>query len=101
MKTLSATLLTLTVSALAFAGSVQADEALMTKNKCNTCHKVDGKSMGPSFKEVAAKYKGDTAKHVLDAINNGAKGNWGKIPMPAQAQAKGDADALAKWIAGL
>ncbi len=101
MKTVTATLLTLSVSALAFAGAAQADEALMTKNKCNTCHKVDGKSMGPAFKDIAAKYKGETATHVVNAINNGAKGNWGKIPMPAQAGAKGDADALGKWIASL
>lgn len=87
-------------SSLAISGAALADDALVTKHKCNTCHAVDKKMMGPSWKEVAAKNKGqkDAEAALAKTIVAGSKGKYGKIPMPPQAKAKDDAAALAKWI---
>jgi cytochrome c len=83
-----------------YAAPVHASPALAAKSKCMTCHQVDKKVLGPSFKEISAKYKGQkTAEAMLaDSILKGAKGKWGKIPMPPQKIAPADAQTLAKWI---
>ncbi len=93
------TSLVLATSLLA-TGSALADAALVTKNKCNACHALDKKMMGPSWKDVAAKNKGlkDAEAVVAKAIVSGSKGKYGKIPMPPQPKAQADAAALAKWI---
>lgn len=77
-----------------------ASPELATKSKCMTCHDVEKKKMGPAFKEISAKYKGDkTAEAMLgESMLKGAKGKWGKIPMPAQKISPDDAQALSKWI---
>jgi cytochrome c len=100
MKALPAAL---TAVAILCAGPALADEALAKKNLCMSCHSVDKKMMGPSFKEIAAKHKGDKAAEtkLVDAINKGSKGVYGQIPMPAQPKAEADAPALAKWIMSL
>jgi cytochrome c len=90
----------LLASSMFVAGAVLADDALVAKHKCNTCHDVEKKKMGPSWKEVAAKHKGqkDAEAALAKAIVSGSKGSYGKIPMPPQPKAKDDAAALAKWI---
>lgn len=82
---------------------VNASEDLAKNNKCMVCHKVDAKGMGPSFKDISAKYKGDkTAEAMLgDSILKGVKGKWGKIPMPPQKIAPEDAQKLSAWILSL
>lgn len=87
-------------SSLVITGTALADDALVTKNKCNTCHALDKKMMGPTWKDIAAKNKGqkDAEANIAKAITSGSKGKYGKIPMPPQAKAKADANALAKWI---
>ena len=100
MKALTAVL---TTAAILCAGPTLADEALAKKNLCMSCHAVDKKMMGPSFKEIAAKHKGDkdAEAKLVAAINKGSKGVYGQIPMPAQPKAAADAPALAKWIMSL
>lgn len=100
MKTLT---VVLSAVAILSAGPALADEALAKKNLCLSCHAVDKKMMGPSFKEISAKHKGDKGAEakLVNAINNGSKGVYGQIPMPAQAKAAADAPALAKWILSL
>ena len=65
----------------------QASEELATANNCLACHKTDTQLVGPSYQDVAAKYKGqDGAADILyESIKNGASGKWGAIPMPANA----------------
>jgi len=77
-----------------------ASVELATKSKCMTCHDVEKKKMGPSFKEIGAKYKGQAGAEAMlaDAQLKGVKGKWGKIPMPAQKIPEADAHALAKWM---
>jgi cytochrome c len=76
-------------------------ENLLRSNNCLACHAVDRKLVGPSFNDIAAKYKGkDTSvKYLTGRIKNGGSGVWGAIPMPAQRQlSDADAEAMAKWI---
>lgn len=79
---------------------VQASPELAAKSKCMTCHQVDKKVLGPSFKEIAARYKGQkTAQAMLaEGMKKGVKDKWGKIPMPPQKVSDADAQALSKWI---
>lgn len=95
--------LALVAAGLMLAGPALADEALAKKNMCSTCHAVDKKMVGPSFKDIAAKYKGDKAaeKTLAESIVKGSKGKFGPMPMPPQPKATADAAALAKWIMGL
>ena len=77
-----------------------ASPELAAKSKCMACHQIDKKTMGPSFKDIAAKYKGNSAAEatLVDSMLKGAKGKWGKIPMPPQKIAPVDAQKLSKWI---
>ncbi|MDD3529485.1 MAG: c-type cytochrome [Gallionellaceae bacterium] len=87
-------------AALIASSSVLADEALAKKNGCAACHDMSAKKVGPTWKDIAAKTKGDAAT-ITAAIEKGSKGKYGKIPMPPQPKAKGDAAAIAKWIASI
>lgn len=86
---------------LAVAGGVQADEKLAQANGCMTCHQIDKKVLGPSYKDVAAKYKGDKAAqaNLEKKVKAGGKGVWGDMVMPPNAHVK-DADiaVIVKWI---
>jgi cytochrome c len=86
---------------LLLAGGAQADEKLAQANGCMTCHQIDKKVLGPAYKDVAAKYRGDkTAEATLvKKVKEGGKGVWGDMVMPPNAHVK-DADiaAIVKWI---
>lgn len=93
---LSAGLLTALVSAPALA-----DQALATSKNCMACHAVDKKLVGPSYKDIAAKYAADkTAVDRLAAkIMKGGSGAWGAVPMPANAQVnEAEAKKLSAWV---
>jgi len=78
-----------------------AQEELAKKHNCLACHAVDKKVVGPAYKDVAKKYRGDkTAEAMLvEKVKKGGVGVWGQVPMPPNA-AVPDADvkALVKWI---
>lgn len=79
-----------------------ADQALAQKAGCTACHSTSAKVLGPSFREVAGKYAGDSqaAAALRDSIRAGGSGKWGAIPMPPQpALPKNTLDKLAAWIA--
>lgn len=89
---------------LAVSGSAMADQALAQKKYCLSCHQVEKKVVGPAFKDVANKYKGDAkaAEHLANVIQKGGKGVWGTAPMPPQTSVKPEeAAALAKWVLSL
>jgi cytochrome c len=78
-----------------------ADEALLKKSNCMVCHAVDKKMVGPSYKDVANKYRGqsDAADKLAKKIRAGGAGVWGLIPMPAHPQvSEADAKKLATYI---
>ena len=76
-------------------------QRLLAANACTSCHGVEQKIVGPSFREVAARYAGDggAAARLAAKIKAGGAGSWGAIPMPPHA---GLSDAellqLANWI---
>ena len=82
------------------AGQAQADEALAKAKNCMACHAVDKKVVGPAYKDVAAKYKGDKgAVATLAAkIKAGGKGVWGEVPMPPNNVTPEEATKLATWV---
>lgn len=87
--------------ALAFAAApAWASDDLARKNGCAACHAPDKKVVGPSWKDIAGKYKGD-AKAVdtlADKVKAGGKGVWGQVPMPPQAKvADADLKAILGW----
>lgn len=79
----------------------QASDELAKKYMCLTCHTVDKKLVGPSYHDVAAKYKGDKGAEakLVDKVKKGGVGVWGQIPMPPNDKVP-DADlkALVKWV---
>jgi cytochrome c len=90
-------------AALAAAVSVpaQASEALAKKHNCLACHAVDKKLVGPSYKDVAAKYRSDPGAEakLVDKVKKGGQGVWGQVPMPPNSQVPdADVKALVKWI---
>lgn len=80
---------------------VAASDELAKKHACFACHTVDKKMVGPSYKDVAAKYRADkeAPAKLAAKVKNGSQGVWGNVPMPPNA-AIPDADvtALVKWI---
>jgi cytochrome c len=79
-------------------------EALMKKHACIACHAVDKKMVGPAYKDVAAKYRGqkDIAPKLVEKVKKGGVGVWGQVPMPPNPNVP-DADAklLVDWILSL
>lgn len=76
-------------------------EALLKKHNCVSCHAIDKKLVGPAYKEVAAKYKGDAtaAARLVDKVKKGGSGVWGPIPMPPNPTVPdGDVKAIVDWI---
>jgi cytochrome c len=78
-----------------------AAKALATKSACMACHAVDKKLVGPAFKDVAAKHKGQAGalEAVAARIKSGGSGLYGPVPMPPQPNLKDDElKLLAGWI---
>lgn len=90
-----------------FAGNVLAanGEGLAINSNCMTCHALEQKALGPSFREIAAKYRNDkSAQTALERkIRNGGSGTWGKMPMPATPKSISDSDIknIVQWILSL
>jgi len=94
----------LAVAALGFAAlstPTFAQLELAQKSGCTACHAVEKKIVGPAYKDVAAKYKGDkTAQAKLEEkVKKGGQGVWGQVPMPPNSQVS-DADVkkLVTWV---
>lgn len=88
------------VAALASAPAL-ADQALATSKNCMACHAIDKKLVGPSYKDVAAKYATDKSAvdKLASKILKGGSGAWGAVPMPANAQvSEAEAKKLAAWV---
>ena len=98
MKLLAA----IAVSAAALVATpALANMDLAKKSNCMSCHAVDKKVVGPSYKDVAKKYAGqaDAEAKLIAKVKAGGKGAWGEIPMPPNAAVKDpDVATLVKWI---
>ena len=96
--------------ALGFGLSFQAQavdaekaQALAQAKNCLACHKIDIKIVGPSYKQVAAKYKGDASAvdSLAQKVIKGTIGTWGNIPMPPNPVTADEAKLLVQWILSL
>ncbi len=70
---------------------------------CTTCHGITNAIVGPSFRDVARKYAGDTGAEARLAakVRQGGSGVWGAVAMPPQPQVKdADARSVVQWILG-
>lgn len=92
--------------AAVFSGSLAtnalADEMMdLAKAKaCLACHAIDKKLVGPAFKDIAAKYKGqaEASAALSEKVQKGGKGTWGAIPMPPNKVTNDEALKLVSWV---
>jgi len=90
-------------SAQAAAAQVAADPVtqLLNRNACLGCHTVDKQVVGPPFRDVAAKYRGDpgAAARLAQKVKAGGQGVWGQVPMPPNpGLSDADAKLLVDWV---
>ncbi|OMG53925.1 cytochrome C [Azonexus hydrophilus] len=102
----SASALLVAGSLLALTLPAQASEAIVKKARCVACHAIDAKRVGPAYKEVAAKYRGDkkAPTQLFDKVRHGGSGNWGTVPMlahPADKISDDDLQQAIAWILAL
>jgi cytochrome c len=97
--------ITLAAGLLFSASAFAADEEPLMKAKgCIACHKIDAKLIGPSYKEVAAKYAGqkDVVAGLSEKVIKGGVGVWGQVPMtPNTTVNPEEAKRLVTWILSL
>jgi len=77
-----------------------AQEALAQKSGCLACHAVDKQIVGPAYRDVANKYRGDkdAESKLVDKVLKGSTGVWGTVPMPPNPVSEADAHTLVKWV---
>ena len=93
--------LLLVAAASLIASHSFANEALARKNDCLGCHAMAVKLVGPAFKDVAAKYAGqsDAVALLTESVRNGSVGKWGDLPMPAHPKlSAADTQKLVQWV---
>jgi cytochrome c len=92
---------------LMVAGSAMAVDMpdLAKKSNCTSCHKIEGKLVGPAWMDISKKYKGqaDAAAKLEAKVAKGGAGVWGTMPMPPNAPkvAPADIKTLVDFILGL
>lgn len=85
------------------AGAAEVPTGLVVArgNACLGCHAVDRKLVGPSFHQIAAKYKGDpqAVAKLEKKVRDGGSGVWGVIPMPSHPRmTDGEIQTVVKWV---
>jgi cytochrome c len=80
--------------------AVVAPDQMLAKYGCTGCHAVDHKVVGPSFNDVAAKYRGQNVEAALvEKVRKGGAGVWGQIPMTPNPQVpEPELHTIVKWI---
>ena len=96
-------MITLTLIAITGSGSALADLKLAKQSGCLACHSIEKKVVGPAWKDVSAKYKGDPGARarLIEKVKKGGKGNWttvtGGVPMPPYSPRVSD-ENIAKLV---
>jgi cytochrome c551/c552 len=90
-------------SAQAAAAQAAADPVtqLLNRNACLGCHAADRQVVGPAFRDVATKYRGDpaAAARLAQKVRAGGQGVWGQVPMPPNpGLSEADAKLLVDWL---
>ena len=78
--------------------------SLMMASDCQSCHKVNEPSVGPSYQQVAKRYTGQrgASGYLVDKIINGGSGVWGEVAMAAHPDMKeSEARQIVQWILSL
>jgi cytochrome c len=86
----------------ATAANVAAEsDAPIVTHGCVACHAIDKRTVGPAFREIAARYRGDSAaaSKLAAKVSEGGAGAWGEIPMPPHPQlGAAEIDGLVAWV---
>ena len=83
------------LAAVAAAAQADAADDAMNKAGCMACHAKDKKIVGPSFKDIAAKYKGqDVTARLIEKVRKGGSGSFGPVPMAPNTVEKIDDASL-------
>ena len=94
-------LLISTLTLAAAAAQASDGDALLQANGCLSCHATAEKVVGPAFLSIADKYRNDkdAAASLVQSIQNGSKGKWGRVPMPPHSSiSQDDLKALARHV---
>jgi cytochrome c len=92
------------VAATLAAAPALANEELAKKDGCMVCHAIDKKVVGPSYKEVADKYRTDKTAEakLVEKVKKGGVGVWGQVPMPPNTTVSDDdVKKIVKWVLSL
>jgi cytochrome c len=77
---------------------------LAQASRCLSCHAVDAKLVGPAWKEVASRYRGQKGAEaqLIEKVSKGGSGVWGSVPMPPNPQvSQADIRTLVRYILSL
>lgn len=91
----------LALALLLATGTAIADEALARRAACTACHAVERRLLGPAFRQVSERYRGDAEApaRLAARIREGGSGTWGAVPMPPQPALRDEeVQALVAWI---
>jgi cytochrome c len=91
----------LVVATFGVMATAQASADLTKKYNCVACHAETARKVGPSYKDIADKYRGqsDATDRLAKKIRSGGKGVWGQMPMPPHPQVpEADAKAMATYV---
>ena len=96
----AASLLSLAAVIGSTAAHAATPEELAKSKNCMACHAIGTKLVGPAYKDVAAKYKGqkDAEARLAQKVMKGGGGVWGPVPMPPNAVSDAEAHTLVKWV---
>ena len=89
------------ISASAWPADMAAADALAQSSGCLSCHAKAEKIVGPAFVSIADKYRGDkdAAALLAQSVQNGSRGKWGRVPMPAHPSlSQTELKTLAQWV---
>jgi len=93
-------MLLLITAGIVMTATAHASEDLAKAKNCLTCHAVDKKIVGPSYRDIVAKRSGEKGAEaaLVQKIKAGSKSEWGNVPMPPNNVTDAEAATLAKWV---
>ena len=81
-----------------------AGQALVQGSDCLRCHGMDRRYVGPSFRQIADRYREqpDAANYLARKIREGSVGVWGRTVMPRHPQVnEAQSSDMARWLLSL
>jgi S-disulfanyl-L-cysteine oxidoreductase SoxD len=76
-------------------------EELARRQGCLACHGIDKALVGPAFRDVAARYRGqqDAPGKLAQKVRKGSTGTWGPLAMPPHPDLPEETLAtLVRWV---